>query len=160
MSWDIYTAATGQAMGREDPVTGKRINGQMTISSTWHEPDGTMTELLKQARKKRWPVFQWCYKENLRGWLTEETVAEKRAQVTRAVFQVEYDLQEPSPERRVMLPESDDYIEAAIFEREALMVGDEIEGPAIVEQLDTTTLIEPGWRASVEVSGNLLLTRI
>ena len=39
------------------------------------------------------------------------------------------------------------------------MVGDEIEGPAIVEQLDTTTLIEPGWRASVEVSGNLLLTR-
>ena len=65
MGWDIYTAATGQAMGREDPVTNRRIAGQMTISSTWHEPDGTMTELLKQARKKRWPVFQWCYKENL-----------------------------------------------------------------------------------------------
>ncbi len=65
MDWTIYTAATGQAMGRDDPVTGRRIAGQMTISSTWHEPDGTMTELLKQARKKRWPVFQWCYKENL-----------------------------------------------------------------------------------------------
>ncbi len=106
VAWDIYTAATGQAMGREDPVTGRRINGQMTISSTWHEADGTMTELLKQARKKRWPVFQWCYKENLLGWLTEETLAEKRTQVTRAVFEVEYDLQEPSPERRVMMAEA------------------------------------------------------
>jgi hypothetical protein len=106
MDMAIYTAATGQAMGRVDEVTGKRIAGQMTISSTWHEPDGTMTFLLKEARKKRWPVFQWCYKENLRGWLDEETLAEKRAQVTKAVFGVEFDLQEPSPERRVMLPET------------------------------------------------------
>ncbi|KKL96758.1 hypothetical protein LCGC14_1841260 [marine sediment metagenome] len=106
MDMAIYTAATGQAMGRVDEVTGRRVAGQMTVSSTWHEPDGTMTFLLKEARKKRWPVFQWCYKENLRGWLSEETLAEKRAQVTTAVFEVEFDLQEPSPERRVMLPEA------------------------------------------------------
>lgn len=106
MDWEIYTAATGQAMGRDDPVTGKRIAGQMTMSSTWHKPDGTMTRLLQEARKKRWPVFSWCYKENLLGWLDEETVAEKRTQVTRAVFEVEYDLGEPNPERRVMMPET------------------------------------------------------
>jgi N-methylhydantoinase A len=32
-------------------------------------------------------------------------------------------------------------------------------GPAIVEQDDTTTLVEPGWRGAVLDNGNLLLTR-
>jgi N-methylhydantoinase A len=32
-------------------------------------------------------------------------------------------------------------------------------GPAIVEQDDTTTLVEPGWRGIVLDNGNLLLTR-
>jgi N-methylhydantoinase A len=32
-------------------------------------------------------------------------------------------------------------------------------GPAIVEQADTTTVIEPGWRAEVDDRGNLILTQ-
>jgi N-methylhydantoinase A len=32
-----------------------------------------------------------------------------------------------------------------------------IEGPAIVEQLDTTTPIYPGDRASVDTVGNILI---
>jgi N-methylhydantoinase A len=31
-------------------------------------------------------------------------------------------------------------------------------GPAIVEQADTTTLVEPGWTGTVDAAGNLLLT--
>ena len=38
-------------------------------------------------------------------------------------------------------------------------VGAEIAGPAIVEQADTTTLVEPGWRARVDADGTLLLER-
>ena len=33
-----------------------------------------------------------------------------------------------------------------------------LDGPAIVEQADTTTLIEPGWQREVDPSGNLILT--
>ena len=36
--------------------------------------------------------------------------------------------------------------------------GLEIRGPAIVEQADTTTLIEPGWRATVAAQGTLIIT--
>lgn len=49
-------------------------------------------------------------------------------------------------------------IEAAIYQRETLPAGAEFEGPAIVEQVDTTTLIEPGWHARVDEKGNLILT--
>ena len=35
--------------------------------------------------------------------------------------------------------------------------GDVLAGPAIVEQLDTTTVIEPGDRARVDMSGNIII---
>ncbi len=50
-------------------------------------------------------------------------------------------------------------ISAAIFERNALPVGAEIAGPAVIEQADTTTLIEPAWRARVLIDGTLLIER-
>ena len=45
-----------------------------------------------------------------------------------------------------------------IYRREQLGVGAEFEGPAIVEQLDSTTVIEPGDRVRVDALGNLEIT--
>jgi N-methylhydantoinase A len=45
-----------------------------------------------------------------------------------------------------------------ILRREQLGAGAEFEGPAIVEQLDTTTVIEPGDRVRVDAFGNLEIT--
>lgn len=47
---------------------------------------------------------------------------------------------------------------AAVHERDALVPGDEIAGPGIVEQFDTTTVIEPGDTAVVDAAGNLIIT--
>jgi N-methylhydantoinase A/oxoprolinase/acetone carboxylase beta subunit len=48
-------------------------------------------------------------------------------------------------------------VRARIYEREALVVGTVLSGPAIVEQPDTTTLIDVGWRGRVGAGGTLLL---
>ena len=48
----------------------------------------------------------------------------------------------------------------ALYAREALGAGDGFAGPAVVTQLDTTTLVPPGWRGDVDPSGTLLLTRV
>jgi N-methylhydantoinase A len=45
----------------------------------------------------------------------------------------------------------------ALYERERLMPGNMIVGPAIVFQLDTTSIIPPGWAASVDGWGNLVV---
>jgi N-methylhydantoinase A/oxoprolinase/acetone carboxylase beta subunit len=47
---------------------------------------------------------------------------------------------------------------AAVYNRAALTAGAGIIGPAIVEQVDTTVLIEAGWRGIVAPDGTLLLT--
>lgn len=46
-----------------------------------------------------------------------------------------------------------------VYDRGALKCGNIVNGPAILEQLDTTTVILPGWRARVEKSGGILLER-
>ena len=47
--------------------------------------------------------------------------------------------------------------ETAIYTRDRLPIGGAFEGPAIVEQMDTTTVIEPGCRVEVDRDGNLLI---
>ena len=44
-----------------------------------------------------------------------------------------------------------------ILRRESLGPGNALEGPAIIEQLDTTTVLPPGFRAVVDKSGNLII---
>jgi N-methylhydantoinase A len=45
-----------------------------------------------------------------------------------------------------------------LFERASLGAGDFIAGPAIVSQLDATTLVLPGWSGEVHPSGAILLS--
>jgi N-methylhydantoinase A len=49
--------------------------------------------------------------------------------------------------------------ETTIYDRDHLAVGATFVGPAIVEQFDATTVLPPGWRASVDRYGNLILER-
>jgi N-methylhydantoinase A len=45
-----------------------------------------------------------------------------------------------------------------IYDRALLASGDSFEGPAIVEQMDTTTVVPPGARVDVDRFGNLIIT--
>ncbi len=44
-----------------------------------------------------------------------------------------------------------------VYEREQLQVGQEIEGPAIIEEMGSTTVIFPGWSGKVDGVGNILM---
>ncbi|MDO9525126.1 MAG: hydantoinase/oxoprolinase family protein [Gemmobacter sp.] len=52
-----------------------------------------------------------------------------------------------------------DWCDAAILDRLALPVGTVISGPAVLEQPDTTLLIEPGLKGTVDRFGNIILER-
>ncbi|MGQ9548311.1 MAG: hydantoinase/oxoprolinase family protein [Roseiflexus sp.] len=47
---------------------------------------------------------------------------------------------------------------ASLYERDDLRPNDVIVGPAIIAQLDATTIVPPGWRAVVDADLNLLMT--
>lgn len=53
----------------------------------------------------------------------------------------------------------EDWRDVPIYDRAGIGQGAVLDGPAIVEQPDTTVLILPGWRASADRYGSLLLRR-
>ena len=61
--------------------------------------------------------------------------------------------------RPVFFGEEDAFVDCPIFDRYLLSAGLEITGPAIVEEYDSTTVIHPGYFATVDQYGTLLITR-
>lgn len=52
------------------------------------------------------------------------------------------------------------WTQAGLHHRDEIRPGVAVEGPAIVAEANATTVVEPGWRATVDQLGNLLLTRV
>lgn len=48
-------------------------------------------------------------------------------------------------------------LETTVWRRDALKAGNQVQGPAIVEQMDSTTVIPPDVSARVDAAGNLLI---
>ncbi|MCG5214898.1 hydantoinase/oxoprolinase family protein [Streptosporangium sp. KLBMP 9127] len=63
----------------------------------------------------------------------------------------------PRPGRRRDILLGDTWHTADVHSRVLLGAGDAFDGPAIVEQDDTTVLVPPGWSVSVDAAGNLHL---
>jgi N-methylhydantoinase A len=50
-------------------------------------------------------------------------------------------------------------VDTGYYRRDGLAMGCRIEGPAVLLQTDTTTVVPPGWRAEVVAGGNIVLKR-
>ncbi len=59
--------------------------------------------------------------------------------------------------REMWLPEAGGFVSCPVYAREKLDAGNRIAGPAIVEQMDATTIVLPGMVARVEPYLNLVL---
>ena len=93
MDVSILDSALGQ------PMPGRGVDTQVVMSSTHQYPDKTMSEMLKRAASEGWPVFEWCFKETsnpVDGWLSQSYIERQRKIIPKRMWEVEYDLQEPS----------------------------------------------------------------
>ena len=120
MELELFEAAQGQ------PMDARGLKAQTVVSSTHQYPDGTMTELLKRANEKDWPVYEWCWRESLGsleepGWLSLDMVERKKSEVSARMWEVEYDLQEPSFDGRAIDTE---YVEAMFDHELGVFVGE------------------------------------
>ncbi|MFP6706850.1 MAG: hydantoinase/oxoprolinase family protein [Alphaproteobacteria bacterium] len=59
---------------------------------------------------------------------------------------------------RVFDPTSDDYVECPVYDRYALPAGTTIEGPALIQENEATTVLGTGERLEVDSFGNLVAT--
>jgi N-methylhydantoinase A len=64
----------------------------------------------------------------------------------------------PAKKRRANLGQG--FQETAVFPGSDLKAGSEVAGPAIIEEIFTTIVVYPGWRARVDDAGDYELTRV
>ncbi len=62
-----------------------------------------------------------------------------------------------SGSRRVFFPQASGFADTPVYQRVDLPPGSSIDGPSIVEQMDTTTITSPGQMATGEECGSLVL---
>ena len=56
-----------------------------------------------------------------------------------------------------MVTESNGFQSTRVLDRGKLLSGNVIEGPAIIEEHDASTLVHPGWTAAVDEHADLVL---
>ena len=66
----------------------------------------------------------------------------------------------PSGEARVYSRPDEKMIDIGTFNRADLGTGDRVQGPALVAEAQTTTLVDRGFQAIVDTAGNIVMTRI
>jgi N-methylhydantoinase A len=51
-------------------------------------------------------------------------------------------------------------VDGTIYDRKRVPSGLEIAGPAVIESIDSTVLVPPGWKAKMDVDGFVLLRKL
>ena len=59
--------------------------------------------------------------------------------------------------RQVYFGEVQDFVSCLIYARDRLLASHRITGPALVEELTSTTIVPPGWTAKVDRYGHLII---
>lgn len=98
MELEVYDAALGQPMEQQNYL-GQKVQTMTVASSTWQNPAGTFTEVLRRADLKGIVPYRWCFRETsnpVDGWLTAQGIAETRDRVSVAMWDAEYELGEPA----------------------------------------------------------------
>ena len=98
MDPEILESAKGQPMP-QDNWMGVRIPQQTIMVSTLQYADGTMMKEMSRFKEEGLPIFEWCYKDTMLakdGWLDPDFVEQKKREVSRERWRVEYELGEPS----------------------------------------------------------------
>jgi len=59
--------------------------------------------------------------------------------------------------RPVRFPENDDYVDTTVFNRAQLRPGQNFDGPAVIEESESTLIVGPGSKIQVDEDGNLIV---
>ncbi|MHA2362073.1 MAG: hypothetical protein ACXAB6_09140, partial [Candidatus Thorarchaeota archaeon] len=91
-------------------------------------------------------------------WVTVRVVA-KAPQSEIKPLVVQDSIAEVDVESRMVLLNKGTWVSADVYQREKIPLEIVIKGPAVIEQVDTTSYIAPGWIAKQETDGSIWIRR-
>lgn len=138
-----------------------RYLGQQTELTVWLDTDPRATRDTATLRRRFETIYETLYgvrlddvEVELVGWRVSASGPPVERHAASALPAV---AGRPGSRRAVRLgPRA---VDAAVHARAALAAGQVVAGPAVIEEPDTTIVLLPGWRATVDPTGSIVATR-
>ena len=130
------------------------------ITVPWNEPDLSADGLVRRFHERHRRLYTYALEDAPVEIVTLRVSATgglRRLTLPRLPARRGSAAQARTGRRRVYFEEAGGWVECATYDRESLPPGGVLAGPAIVEQLDATTVVLPGQRATVDRIGNLIV---
>jgi N-methylhydantoinase A len=121
------------------PLIGQRFHEAHQRLFMYHEPDGEI-----ETVNIRLIAIGSVSKPEINRLPTADSDASPPIKSTRPVY----------------FEESDGFVETNVYDGDLLLPGMRISGPAIIEEVTTTTVLIPNWHCTIDVFGNLIIERI
>ncbi len=176
--WDLIDAPTietafagleekGRTFLADEGITGDRVHFERAIDFRYYGQEYVLTIPLPEGPIDKDTVradFDAAY-ERQYGHNSPENRVEMANIRLAALGQLERPENAP-PEREAPRPARDRDVwfagqprNTAIIDRNSIHEGDVVEGPAIIEETTSTTLLPPGWTAKLIEGGHMSLTK-
>ncbi|MEO6823102.1 MAG: hydantoinase/oxoprolinase family protein [Candidatus Nanopelagicales bacterium] len=151
---------TDQTIGYQVDVRyfGQGNDLSVDVDEAWlADPDGALRTLGQRFDSEHERLFSFVLSADHELVNARATVSGPRPRVTPTVL--DKGTGDPSDARVTTTPIYVDggFVDAEVYDRLKLRAGDVVPGPAIVTEMDSTTLVLPGHGATVHASGSLLI---
>jgi N-methylhydantoinase A len=164
VDWDHVEAIFGEMEAEARPMVEKpeavlrevdlRYVGQGYELTVELRDQGTVRADFEAAYTKRYGFA--APGEQIEATTWRLTVLGPKTPVKLPRFEQKAGSAEPVARREAYFPECEGFAETPIFDRYSLFAGSVLEGPAIVEERESTTVLPPGTKAEVDEHGTLL----
>jgi N-methylhydantoinase A len=141
-----------------------RYHGQgfeipIVVDPQWLEdPDTALTRLAEGFDAEHDRLFSFLLSVDHELVNARATVTGPRPEVASIPLEEGDGTVEPASTQQIYV--SGGMVEAGIYDRATLRAGDVVTGPAVITEMDSTTLVLPGHAAEVHSSGSLLINPV
>jgi len=90
-------------------------------------------------------------------WYVVTTVTSQKNRIRSAIAPVIAEAARPHGRRMAYFSEASGMVSSLVVDRYAMTAGQYIEGPALIEEPEATTVILPGDRATISKNGHLMI---
>jgi N-methylhydantoinase A len=135
---------------------------ELTIPTSTPFTEDVLRQTAESFHKKHIAIYGYAVRDepvelvNVR--LIAAGLVEKPKLREKPLHQEEPSKKSAIAKRKVFFEQNDEYVKTTIYRREELKAGNIINGPAVVEQYDATTVVYPDWVAKVDSFGNIVLS--
>ena len=152
-----YEGEANVTLSADMRYTGQSFEVEVPLEAAWIET-GNVAAIADAFHRRHTAIYDFAdekaetYIVNMRLVIAGPTAKPHFAELPRA--------QGPAtPERQIDAWFDGETHTLPLYMRERLGFGQTLEGPAVIAQEDTTTIVPPGWHGEVDRFGNLHLTR-